>query len=220
MWLQYWKSYNSSSFSTFQWVLGILCIDSTLQSRASRGRRCWARVHAILCWGFCAVMMPFQTVSGIVPRGVRGALHTPPCWRAVLASLPGSFAGVALPGNIPALAWNPCLSWEVWGLSATERLDTFLVLMSDERLFLPSCVSLKCLTSGALIMGMGLFLSTLTSQVLIDHCWFSAEIWLDPASARHPMVIGLGYLFWSSQRQKGVHKHLARSTAAGGLWNR
>ena len=49
---------------------------------------------------------------------------------------------------------------------------------------------------------MGLFLRILTSQLLIDHCWFNTKILSGSASACHPVVIGVCYVL-SFKVQKG-----------------
>lgn len=221
MWLKYWKIYSSSSFSTSQWMLGILCVHSTLQSRFSRarpggvGQMCTGPSVGDSVHWWC----PSKQSQGLCQE-VSRKLSTPLpakglCWRPCLAALLGWLSLATFQPLLGTLVFL-----EQWGVNAAGYLYKFLTLTSDERPFLPSCVSFKCLTSVALITGMGLFLSPLTSHLWVDHCWFSAEIWLDPASACHPVVMGVGYLFWSLQRQKGAHEHLARSTADRELWNR
>lgn len=111
MWLQYQKSYSSSFISSSQWMLGILCLDNTPQSsfKQSQTWGSWVSVHSMLCREFCALMIPFKTVSGLKHLEVFGELYTPLpaeglCWNLCLAA----WSGWPYLGNIPAIAWNPC----------------------------------------------------------------------------------------------------------------
>lgn len=151
--------------------------------------------------------MPFRTVSGTGPRAIWEALCTAAGWRTALAPGSGSFVRGALLGNIPTTAWNPCLTWEVWGLNATE----FPTFRKDERLCLLSCVSLKWPVGHYWdgFVPQNLNFSTdwlITVDLTLKFSWtllclLSCGSW------------GLVFVFsWGSKRQKSAHKHLAMGT--------
>lgn len=90
-------------------------------------------------WGVCALTVLYRVAfSSNSPRG------TTPCWGTVLAPFSGSFVGVSLFGNIPAIAWNACLSSEVRGLSECNRMYVFHTLAIG-RLCSPHYVPVKWL---------------------------------------------------------------------------
>ena len=133
----------------------------------AEGGRHWGSMHTILCWEFFALMITFGWVSGTGPGGVWKAPHSLEGCAGILVWQP---CRVALLGYIPAIAWNPCVSWVVWEdwISAC-----ILSLKSEEELCLSSCVSLKWLTSGTLNWGgfvsQNLNFSTVDWSLLTQH---------------------------------------------------